>query len=383
MNSRRLVLAAIVLICLAWLGTPQVLAQQQALKDVFADNFLVGAAIGTRQVMGESPEALELAAEQFNSITPENLLKWGNVHPEPDRYDFEAADKFVEFGEKNGMFIVGHTLIWHAQTPRWVYEDEDGNPLDREALLERMRDHIHTVVGRYKGRIHGWDVVNEAIATDRVDDRDGSWRSTKWREIIGPDYIEKAFEFAHEADPNAELYYNDFDEWKVGKRALIAELVRKLRDKGLPIDGIGLQGHWGMDYPTITEVELMFRDLSQLGVPLMITELDLNVLPNPFSNIGADVRRRFELTPESNPYPEGLPEVVEKKVNERYALLFDIFHEYRDHISRVTFWGVNDGHSWLNNWPIRGRTNYPLLFDRQFQPKPVFDAVVRVASEED
>ncbi|TWU28364.1 endo-1,4-beta-xylanase [Bythopirellula polymerisocia] len=357
-------------------------AQQATLKEAFKEDFLVGTALGNAQVLGKVPAALELAAKQFNSITPENLLKWESVHPEPDKYDFKAADQLVDFGRKHDMFIVGHTLVWHSQTPKWVFEDEQGKPLERDALLERMRDHIHTVVGRYKGRIHGWDVVNEAIVTEPRDERKGAWRETPWSMIIGPDYIQKAFQYAHEADPDAELYYNDFDEWKLGKRDYIAKLVSNLKDNNIRIDGIGLQGHWGLDYPTVTEMELMFQDLSQLGVKLMITELDINVLPRPSRHTGADVAVRFQDRPEFNPFATGLPDDMQKQLANRYEIIFRIFHDHRDSLDRVTFWGVDDGQSWLNYWPIAGRTNYPLLFDRNYQPKPAFYAVLRVAEDE-
>ncbi len=356
-------------------------SDEPTLKEAFADYFLIGAALNEDQVLGKLPQATTLIKRQFNSLTPENLLKWESVHPEPDRYDFDSADKFVEFGEKNNMFIVGHTLVWHNQTPRWVFEDENGKALDREALLKRLKDHIQTVMGRYKGRIDGWDVVNEAIETLPGDDTQGRWRETKWREIIGPDYIEKAFEFAQEADPEAELYYNDYDEWKSGKREFLVELVKSLKAKGIRIDGIGLQAHWGLTYPTATEIDLMFRDLSQLGVKLMITELDINVLPLPDRNIGADVNVRIQDRPGFNPYPERLPENIERQLAKRYEEIFRLLYKYRENIERVTFWGVDDGQSWLSYWPIRGRTNYPLLFDRQYQPKPAYEAVIGIASD--
>jgi endo-1,4-beta-xylanase len=352
--------------------------QETSLKETFKGSFRVGAALNENQISGRSPEAAKLAAEQFNSITPENLLKWESVHPQQGKYNFEPADKFVEFGEKHGMFIVGHTLVWHSQTPNWVFEDEEGKPLTRDALLERMRGHIHTVVGRYKGRIHAWDVVNEAIETEPGDDSKGKWRESKWRQIIGPDYIEKAFQFAHEADPDAELYYNDYDEWKLGKRDYFAEIVNGLKAKGIRIDGLGLQGHWGLDYPQPAEIDNMLTDLSQLGVKLMITELDMEVLPRLTRNTGADVGLRVESDNQFNPYPDGLPPEKEKEQTDRYTEIFRLFHKHRDAIDRVTFWGVDDGQSWRNNWPVRGRTNYPLVFDRKYQPKPAYHAILEV-----
>ena len=352
-------------------------ADRAALKDAFAGDFLVGVAIGTRADCRRGAGRVGLVEQQFNTISPENLLKWQAVHPEPDKYNFAPADRYVEFGEKNGMKIIGHTLVWHNQTPRWVFEDEAGNPVDRETLLARMRDHIHAVVGRYKGKVAGWDVVNEAI------DDDGNRRPTPWQTIIGDDYIEQAFQFAHEADPDAELYYNDFDEWKPGKRRAVGQLVRDLKSKGIRIDGIGLQGHWGMGYPSLDEMEAMFDDYGKLGVKLMVTELDINVLPQPDPNQrGADITRNYELKKELDPYADGLPDSVEQALADRYAEIFVCFLRHRDVIDRVTFWGTHDGHSWLNDWPVRGRTAYPLLFDRQFQPKPAFDAVIQTAEQD-
>lgn len=350
-------------------------ADEPALKDTFKRDFRVGAAVGTQQALGEEPAALDLVAKQYNAITPENLLKWQEVHPQPREFNFDPADRFVEFGETNHMFVVGHTLVWHSQTPDWVFADESGKPLDREGLLKRMKSHIQTVAGRYKGRIGGWDVVNEAIEDD------GSLRKSKWRAIIGDDFIEKAFQYAHEADPAAELYYNDYNEWKPGKREGVKRLVRSLKDKDIRIDGIGLQGHWGLNYPSVEEIETMFEDYGTLGVKLMITELDITVLPDASGSQGADVSRRAAMQKELNPYPKALPAEMQKKLAERYAEVFRLFVKHADKIDRVTMWGVHDGHSWRNGWPIRGRSDYPLLFDRQLRPKPAFDAVIKTAQQ--
>jgi endo-1,4-beta-xylanase len=238
-----------------------------------------------------------------------------------------------------------------------------------------MQDHIFTVVGRYKGRVGSWDVVNEAL------DDNGELRKTRWYNIVGEEYIARAFEYAHQADPNAELYYNDFDMWKPGKVQGTIKLVKDLRAGGLRIDGIGMQGHWGMNYPTLEELESAIRALSALGVKLMITELDLTILPSPFDETGADIDLRAGLTEENNPYVDGLPDDARQRLDRRYADLFGILHKHRDSFSRVTFWGVHDGHSWRNYWPIRGRTDYPLLFDRQYQPKSAFDAVIKVVEK--
>jgi endo-1,4-beta-xylanase len=366
-------LALIAASCLV--ATEAALAKNAAaLKEAYADHFRLGAALSTDQVRGQEPAALKLVTQQFNSITPENLLKWAEVHPQPDEYNFDPADKFVAFGEQHGMFIVGHTLVWHNQTPSWVFEGKSGEPLSREQLLDRMREHIRTVVGRYKGRVHGWDVVNEAFEDD------GRLRDSPWRKIIGDDYLEHAFRFAHEADPAAELYYNDYNEWHPGKRRAVSQLVKSLKAKGVRIDGIGMQGHWGMDYPSLKELDATLRDYGKLGVKLMITELDINLLPQPDSAVGADTARDYALQERLNPYADGMPDEVSKALARRYAEIFRMLLKHESKIDRVTFWGVHDGHSWLNNWPVRGRTAHPLLFDRNLQPKPAFDMVRQAAS---
>jgi endo-1,4-beta-xylanase len=358
---------------------------EPALKDAFADDFRVGAAVGTRHIIAgdesssevKSPE-LELVAREYNTITPENLLKFAEVHPEPGRYNFEPADRYVEFGEKHGMWIVGHALVWHNQTPLWAFETDDEKPLDRETALANMKEHITTVVGRYKGRIDAWDVVNEAI-NDEGKLRTGrvglpGQRGEPWHAAIGDDYIEHAFRWAHETDPDAELYYNDFNEWYPAKIPAISKLILDLKAKGVRIDGLGLQGHWGLDYPTLDEIDHMLTEYGKLGVKLMITELDIDVLHR--ENSGADIGQQ-------RPRPTGSVDKLnaeqQQALAERYAELFRIFVKHSDKIDRVTFWGVHDGHSWLND---RGAKNHPLLFDRQLKPKPAFAAVVAVAEEQ-
>ncbi|RMH59146.1 MAG: endo-1,4-beta-xylanase [Bacteroidetes bacterium] len=346
-----------------------------ALKEVFADAFLVGAALNPDQFFGRDTLGVALITKHFNTITPENVMKWEQIHPEPDRYDFEAADRFVAFGEERDMFIVGHTLVWHNQTPDWVFEDDRGEPLTREALLERMRDHIQTVVGRYRGRVDGWDVVNEAL------NEDGTLRPTRWLEIIGEDYLAHAFRFANEADPQAELYYNDYSLTNPAKREGAVRLVQGLLDAGVPVTGIGMQGHYALTYPTLEELETSITTFAGLGVDVMITELDVAVLPRPSEYWGADITRREELRAELDPYREAFPDSMQQALADRYAGFFEVFLRQQEALTRVTFWGVTDGDSWLNDWPIRGRTSYPLLFDRAYRPKPAFFAVVATARE--
>ena len=346
---------------------------QPALKDAFLGTFRIGAALNDSQFTGKDASGAALAAAQFNTITPENVLKWEHVHPKPGVYDFALPDRYVAFGEKHHMFIVGHTLVWHNQTPAWVFQDDHGNPVDRDTLLARMRDHIHTVVGRYKGRISGWDVVNEAL------DEDGSLRQSPWLKIIGEDYIAKAFEFAHEADPQAELYYNDYSLENAAKRQGAIALIRKLQSQGVPVTAIGLQGHLHMDSPSVAEEEATITAFAKLGIKVNITELDIDVLPPATKEKGADITLNVELQAKLNPYSQGLPDAVQQALAKRYADLFGVFLKHAGEITRVTFWGVTDRDSWLNDWPVRGRTSYPLLFDRDGKPKSAFTAVIQLA----
>jgi endo-1,4-beta-xylanase len=342
------------------------------LKDAYRDSFYVGAAINTPQITGGDARGAALVRAQFNSISPENVLKWERVHPGPETYSFELADKYVEFGEKNHMFIVGHNLIWHAQVPNWVFQDEKGNPLTREALLKRMHDHIFTVVGRYKGRIQSWDVVNEAL------NEDGTLRQSKWLKIIGEDYIAKAFQYAHEADPNAQLNYNDYSLENEAKRNGAIALVKKLQAQGIPVAVVGIQGHDSLDWPSVELEDATITDFAKLGVKVAITELDIDVLP-PVAVGSADISLNVKADPKLNPYVDGLPDDVQKALAKQYANLFSVYMKHRAVMSRVTFWGVTDEDSWKNNWPVFGRTDYPLLFDRSGQPKPAFDAVIQQA----
>lgn len=351
-------------------------AQTPGLKDVFAGAFRVGAALNDNQFFERDGKGAALIKAQFNTITPENVLKWEHVHPQPTRYDFSPADRYVAFGEANGMFITGHTLVWHSQTPRWVFQDSSGKPLTRDALLARMKDHIQTVVGRYKGRIKGWDVVNEAL------NEDGTMRKSPWYNIIGDDYIAKAFQYAHEADPAAELYYNDYNLENAAKRNGAAELVKKLKAQGIPIAAVGSQTHEKLyNTGTAAKLDTTISVLNALGVKVNITELDVDVLPAATQNRTADVGVMAQggLSAAVNPFAAGLPDSVQRKLAARYSELFHVFIKHRGAIDRVTFWGVGDGDSWLNDWPMRGRTNYPLLFDRQDLPKPAFDAVLQTA----
>lgn len=345
------------------------------LKDAFRGIFRIGAAINQAQFEERDTRGVPIITAQFNTISPENVLKFEVVHPRLDGYNFDPGDHYVAFGEKHQMFIVGHCLVWHSQTPRWVFQDAEGKPLTRDSLLERMHDHIRAVVGRYKGRIGGWDVVNEAL------NEDGTLRPSPWLKIIGDDYILKAFQFAHEADPQAELYYNDYSLENEAKRKGAVEMIRKLKAGGATVTAVGLQGHDHMDWPTVEQQSATIEAFAALGVKVNITEFDIDVLPRTQRQNTADVSATAAGNAASNPYTAGLPDDVQQALAKRYADLFKVFVAHKDAITRITFWGVTDGDSWLNNFPTRGRTNYPLLFDRQGKPKPAFDAVIQTAGQ--
>jgi endo-1,4-beta-xylanase len=334
------------------------------LKDEFTNKYKIGTALSREQIIGKLTHVLPFVNQQFNAITPENSMKWERIHPKPDVYDFEAADALVEFSNKNNHFITGHTLVWHSQVPDWVFEHKDGTPLNRTELLQRMEAHINAVAGRYAGKIDAWDVVNEAL------NEDGSLRKSKWSTIIGDDFIDQAFIMAAKAAPKAKLYYNDYNLYKPEKRNGVINLVKRLQSKGIKIDGVGMQAHYSLTTPDFNEVEDSIKAYSDLNVKVLITELDISVIPFPDeNNMGADVSLNFDLQAKFNPYPNSLPASVENELGERYKALFKIFNKHQEVIERVTFWGVSDSQTWRNDWPMKGRTDYPLLFDRQLKTK--------------
>ncbi|MEP6789116.1 MAG: endo-1,4-beta-xylanase, partial [Acidobacteriota bacterium] len=345
---------------------------QTTLKEAFKPDFMIGASLNSSQFTEQDAIGVDIVKTQFNTISPENVLKWASVHPKPDQYSFNMTDRYVDFGVKNKMFIIGHTLVWHNQTPKWVFEEDNGNSVTRDVLLKRLHDHIQMVVGRYKGKINGWDVVNEAL------NEDGTMRQTQWYKIIGGDYIIKAFQYAHEADPNAELYYNDYSLENTAKRNGAIALIKNLLAAKVPVKAIGLQGHDKLrDFPTVEQQDATITAFANLGIRVNITELDIDVLPSASQYRGADVTANYGLQDKLNPYKYGLPDAVQAELAKRYAELFRVFLRHRKDIDRITFWCVKDGDSWLNNWPVRGRTSYPLLFDRAGKPKPAFDAVLQ------
>ncbi len=362
---------------LALVAFPCTANQKKAstLREAFTNKFYIGTALNRSQYLGLDKKADQVVKKHFDAIVAENCMKSENLQPQEGKFFFDDADKFVAYGEKNKMFITGHTLIWHSQAPRWFFVDKDGKEVSREVLIERMKSHIHTVVERYKGRIKGWDVVNEAIEDD------GSFRASKFYKIIGEDFIKLAFQFAHEADPKAELYYNDYSMYLEGKRQGVVRMVKSLQQQGVKIDGIGMQGHIGMDYPALEEEENSIVAFAGLGVKVMITELDLSALPAPRGNRGANISDVAAYQEKINPYKNGLPADVEAAWENRYLDFFKLFLKHRDTITRVTLWGVSDKGSWKNDFPVRGRTDYPLLFDRNYNAKPIVQKLISLSQE--
>lgn len=353
---------------------------QLTLKEAYKDAFKMGVAVNDAIVSGRDKASQEIVVKQFNTITLENSMKAGLINPQPGVFNYGPADAYVEFGKKNNMFIIGHTLVWHNQTPAWFFQDENGKPKSKEAVAERLQEHIKTVAGRYAGKVQAWDVVNEVI------DDDGSYRPTTWVKGIGSgdELVKLAFKYAAQYAPNTELYYNDFNAWRPSKRDGIVKMVKMLQKEGIKIDGIGIQGHWGLNYPKTEYIEAAIDAYAALGLKVMITELDVDVLPLTKEGqiIGQGMsEKQFqneEFKTFLDPYPNGLPDSMQKALADRYTQLFEIFYRKRDKIDRVTMWGIHDGMSWKNDYPIPNRTNYPLLWDRNKQPKPAFEAVLKV-----
>lgn len=336
--------------------------QTPTLKDHFADDFLIGAAINMNHVKGLDPASDSIVRRHFNSIVAENCMKCEEIHPAEGTYFWDDADAFVDYGVRNNMAIIGHTLIWHSQLAPWFPVDSTGAYVSADVLKERMRDHITTVMTRYKGKIKGWDVVNEAI------EGDGSYRKSPFYEILGEEFIPLAFQYAHEADPDAELYINDYGMNMPAKREAYVRLVNDMKSKGLRVDAIGMQSHMGMDYPDFKEFEESIEAFASTGCNVMITEWDMSALPT--ISHSANVSDSVVYNTLFNPYPEGLPADIADRWNSRMDSVTDIFLRHKDVITRVTAWGTHDGMSWKNDFPMKGRVEYPLLFDRDCNLKP-------------
>lgn len=323
-----------------------------SLKDKYQSDFKVGVAIGYGELMNSTDK--QFIKKHFNSITAGNEMKPESVLRAPDTYDFTIADAFLDFAQKNNIAVRGHTLVWHNQTPDWFFKDDSGNLLKKDQLLARLKKHIYTVVGRYKGKIYAWDVVNEAIDETQPD----GYRRSTWYKICGPEYIEKAFIWAHEADPNAKLYYNDYNTEVPQKRMFIYNMIKNMKAKGVPIHGVGLQCHINVDNPTVEEIEETIKLFSTIqGLEIQITELDMS-----FYQWGSSVY-----------YVEPSRDMLIKQAKKYYEL-FNLFKKYKKVIKSVTFWGLKDDYSWLRG--VFNKPDFPLLFDEYYDGKFAFWALI-------
>lgn len=324
----------------------------QSLAKKYGQYFKIGAAINADTLARDQ----QLLANQFNSLTAENDMKWEIIHPEKDKYDFKVADTYVAFARENKMDFRGHTLVWHNQTPDWVFEDDQGKPVDRDTLIKRMYNHIETIMTRYKDDVLVWDIVNEVIE----DHEDYLLRKSKWLEIIGEDYIELAYKHAMKVNPKAKLFYNDYHATVPKKREKIKELITRLQQNGVKIDGIGLQGHWNIKDPNREEIREALAFYSDMDLEIHITEMDVSV---------------FETDDKRTDLKEPLPGMMNMQA-QRYKDLFSIFREFKDNITSVTFWGVTDYYSWLDHFVGKERSTWPLLFDIDSNPKKAYDEVI-------
>lgn len=336
--------------------------KNKGLKDFYRVYFTMGVAVSPRAL--KTDEAT-LVLQQFNSMTPENAMKMGPIHPSENEYSWKDADSIAAFATRNNLKLRGHTLCWHNQTPRWFFIDSaTGQQVTKEVLLQRLKDHITTVVKRYKGVIYAWDVVNEVIS----DNPNEYFRNSLFYKICGEDFVVKAFQYAHEADPEALLFYNDYNEINAIKREKIFKLVKGLKDAGVPIHGLGLQGHWAINEPSEQQLDSTISRFAELGLEIQITELDISVYPKEHN-----ARER-----KAEDYDTVFTAEKENRQTEIYKMCFRIFRKYKQVISSVTFWNISDRHSWLDNFPVRGRKDYPLLFDKYLQPKKAYWEVTRL-----
>ncbi|OLY93494.1 endo-1,4-beta-xylanase [Cnuella takakiae] len=342
------------------LGASAQTTNGKGLKDLYKNYFTMGVAVSPRAL--KTDEA-GLILQHFSSMTPENAMKMGPIHPKENEYNFRDADSIVAFAQRNQLKLRGHTLCWHSQTPSWIFKDDAGNTVSKAVLLQRLKDHIFTVVNRYKGSVYAWDVVNEAIS----DKPDEYLRPSPWLQIIGEEYIAKAFQWAHEADPKAVLFYNDYNEISPEKRAKMVRLVKGLKSAGVPIHAVGLQGHWAVNEPSREQLESTLRDFAATGLKMQITELDISVYPKEH-----DAR---PARPEDK--DTAFSAIREQQQRDVYKMSFELFRKYRKQLTGVTFWNISDRTSWLDNFPVRNRKDYPLLFDKNLQPKKAYFDIVQ------
>ena len=345
-------------------GRPVDYSAGPGLKDAYKDYFTIGVAVNQRNV--SDADQIALIKKQFNSITAENDMKPGEIHPKEGVWDFEKADKIANFCRENGIKLRGHCLCWHSQFADWMFTDKKGKPVKKEVFYQRLRDHIHTVVNRYKDIVYCWDVVNEAMADDGrpfnfVDGKmvpASPYRQSRHFQLCGDEFIAKAFEFAREADPDALLFYNDYSCVDPGKRERIYNMVKKMKDAGVPIDGIGMQGHYNIYFPDEEQLDQTITKFSELVKHIHITELDLR------TNTESGGQLRFSQG-EAKPQAPYIATIQE----DQYNRIFRVFRKHRDVIDNVTFWNLGDKDSWL------GQNNHPLPFDENYKAKRSFQVI--------
>lgn len=359
------------------------------LSGAFQKDFRLGTSVKNHTLDTTDAPLLSLIAQEFNAITADNAMKWDALQPALKVFNWQRADQFVEFGRRHDMRIVGHVLVWHKQTPESVFRnhlDESDTPAfaSRTQLLGRMEDHIGTVVDRYRADITEWDVVNEAI-------EGGKWLKSHWYNIIGPEYVQYAFQFARDANPNATLIYNDYGVTNPKKQDAILDLLKRVKKSGVKVDGVGMQCHLSLEdgYPSTKMIEQAIVRFAREGYQVFITELDVDVLPRAWQHVRQPPLQPLhidEFTASEiralDPYAANFPDPVSEQLGDRYASVFDVFMRHADKIPRVTLWGTSDSESWKNNWPILGRTNYPLLFDHARKPKKAYFRVLDVAQRQ-
>ena len=364
---------------------------QTTLKDAYRDYWYTGVSVNQWQVAadnsgknehdvtgfiaGDQTADWSVITQHFNWVVAENCMKCEVVHPKEGVYDFTLADEFVDKAKAAGMKVLGHCLIWHSQCAKWFHYDDKGQLVSREVLQKRMREHIYTIVSHFKGRVDAWDVVNEAFEDN------GTPRKSLFWQIMGTDYIPLAFQYAHEADPSAELYYNDYSMNRASKVEGVANFFRPLIRQGLPVSAIGMQGHIileGNTASTIQQYEHSIETITALGIPTGFSELDLSVLPNPYGFSGANISDKFAYRPEMDPYKDGLTKEKEEEVGKFWVAFYEMLLRHRKDIQRVSYWCLNDGISWRNDFPIKGRTDYATLFDRQNRPKTFISQLIEL-----
>ncbi len=357
-------LTALALICAVGLfSCSEQKKKELTLQEAYKDYFPIGAAINM-SYLNDSAKT-ELLKAQFASVTAENDMKCGPLQPRPGEFNWKNADRIAEFAKSNGKLMRGHCLVWHKQMPDWFLKDDKGELVTKEVLFERMRTHIFTVMEHFKGVAYAWDVVNEAITDDP--EAEDMYRQSPLYQIAGDEFIRKAFEYAHEADPNAILFYNDYNESNPAKRDRIYNMVKEMRESGVPIQGIGLQGHWRIGNPTEEDLRAAIEKYASLGVILHVTELDVRITQSTGGQLQADNAEQqvIEFTPE-----------IDKAQADYYAMVFRVFRDYKNAIKNVTFWNLTDGDTWLDRRANATGKTYPLLFDANLKPKSSYYEVV-------